>query len=384
MIPTFEGNIRHLINAVLNERLEKRLQENSLRKLTVHPDLIDFTSNDYLGFARSEELFKLINDRTESLPHRNGATGSRLLSGNSAYTEAVEKKLASIFKSEAALIFNSGYTANQAVLSSIPQKGDTIIYDEYAHACIRDGARLSYASRFSFLHNNLEDLEKKLKIATGNIFIVVESIYSMDGDECPLLKITELADHYKALIILDEAHSTGVMGATGSGLAVTSELENKIAVRIYTFGKAMGVHGACVVGSQKLIEYLINFARPFIYTTAPSPHNIAAIACSFEYLSGKINLQAELKQKIELFVSLCMRYNIVTIKSNSQIQGIIVSGNDTVKRVAAALQHKGFDIRPILSPTVPKDKERLRICIHSYNTAEEITQLVKEFAAITT
>ena len=146
----------------------------------------------------------------------------------------------------------------------------------------------------------------------------------------------------------------------------------------------MGVHGACVVGSQKLIEYLINFARPFIYTTAPSPHSIAAIACSFEYLSGKINLQAELKQKIELFVSLCKRYNIVTIKSNSQIQGIIVSGNDTVKRVAAALQHKGFDIRPILSPTVPKDKERLRICIHSYNTAEEITQLVKEFAAITT
>jgi 8-amino-7-oxononanoate synthase len=382
LIPTFEGNIRHLINTVLNERLEKRLQENSFRKLTVNPDLIDFTSNDYLGFARSEELFKRINDRTESLPHRNGATGSRLLSGNSAYTEAVEKKLACIFKSEAALIFNSGYTANQAVLSSIPQKGDTIIYDEYAHACIRDGARLSYASRFSFIHNNVEDLEKKLKIATGNIFIVVESIYSMDGDECPLFKLTELADQYNALIILDEAHSTGVMGATGSGLAVTAELEDKIAVRIYTFGKAMGVHGACVAGSQKLIEYLINFARPFIYTTAPAPHSIAAIECSFEYLSGKINLQAELKQKIELFVSLCKQYNIITSKSNSQIQGIIVSGNDTVKRVAAALQHKGFDIRPILSPTVPKDMERLRICLHSYNTTEEITRLVKELATI--
>jgi 8-amino-7-oxononanoate synthase len=373
-----------LINAVLNERLEKRLQENSFRKLTINPDLIDFTSNDYLGFARSEELFKRINDRTESLPHRNGATGSRLLSGNSAYTEAVEKKLASIFKSEAALIFNSGYTANQAVLSSIPQKGDTIIYDEYAHACIRDGARLSYASRFSFLHNNLEDLEKKLKIATGNIFIVVESIYSMDGDACPLLKITELADQYRALIILDEAHSTGVMGATGSGLAVTAELENKIAVRVHTFGKAMGVHGASVVGSQKLIEYLINFAKPFIYTTAPAPHSIAAIECSFKYLSEKINLQAELKEKIELYVSLCKQYNIVTIKSNSQIQGIIVSGNDTVKRVAASLQHKGFDIRPILSPTVPKDTERLRICLHSYNTTEEITRLVKELAAYTT
>jgi 8-amino-7-oxononanoate synthase len=165
-----------LINTVLNERLEKRLKENSFRKLTLNPELIDFTSNDYLGLARSEELFKLINDRTENLPHRNGATGSRLLSGNTAYTEEVEKKLAGLFKSEAALIFNSGYTANQAVLSSIPQKGDTILYDEYAHACIRDGARLSHASRFSFLHNNVTDLEKKLKIATGNIFIVVESI----------------------------------------------------------------------------------------------------------------------------------------------------------------------------------------------------------------
>jgi 8-amino-7-oxononanoate synthase len=172
-----------LLSKIINGKLQKRKEENSFRKLIVNNNLIDFTSNDYLGLSRSEELFRSIQKKVESLPHLNGATGSRLLSGNSVYTEEVEQKLASIFNSEAALIFNSGYAANQAVLSSIPQKGDTILYDELAHACIRDGARLSLASRFPFLHNNLTDLEGRLKKAQGNIFIAVESIYSMDGDQ---------------------------------------------------------------------------------------------------------------------------------------------------------------------------------------------------------
>src|SRR5690349_4345100 len=147
----------------LQKRLQTRKDENSFRKLVPKSNLIDFTSNDYLGLARSEELFTLIQEKTLELPAQNGATGSRLLSGNSVYTEDVEKRLAKIFHAEAALLFNSGYAANQAVLSSIPQKGDTILYDEFAHACIRDGARLSFASRFSFLHNNPDDLEEKLK-----------------------------------------------------------------------------------------------------------------------------------------------------------------------------------------------------------------------------
>ncbi len=371
-----------MLNRILQERLKNRHQENSFRKLSSDQELLDFTSNDYLGFARSQELFRLIKDKVNTLPHRNGATGSRLLSGNSTYTEEVEQKLASIFKSEAALIFNSGYTANQAVLSSIPQKGDTILYDELAHACMRDGARLSHAKRFAFKHNDLSDIDKKLKAAEGNIFIAVESIYSMDGDSCPLRELVSLADQYNASIILDEAHSTGILGPEGSGMAVQESLDQKIPVRIYTFGKAMGIHGACVAGSRDLIDYLINYARPFIFTTAPTPHSIASIDCSFAHLSNNLTLQDKLKQRIELFTSLSREYNLSRLGSNSQIQSMVIAGNDSVKNAAQRLQRKGYDVRPILSPTVAKGSERLRMCLHTFNADEEINGLVQELSAL--
>lgn len=366
-----------MLSKILSEKLQKRKEENSFRRLTQSPTLIDFTSNDYLGLARSEELFDLIKKKTENLPHRNGATGSRLLSGNNSYTEEVEQRLATIFKSEAALIFNSGYATNQAVLSSIPQKEDTILYDELAHACIRDGARLSLASRFPFLHNDLEDLENRLKKAAGNIFIAVESIYSMDGDQCPLEELVKLSEKYDATIILDEAHSTGVLGKNGAGLAVSLGLEHKIPIRIYTFGKAMGVHGACVAGSKNLIDYLINFARPFIFTTALSPHSVASIDCSFEYLNNHLKLQQELSDRIKLFNSESDKLKLQKLPSKTQIQGVVIPGNDRIKRVAEQLRMSGFDVRPILGPTVAKGSERLRICLHTFNSQEEITQLVQ-------
>jgi 8-amino-7-oxononanoate synthase len=369
-----------LLSKILSEKLQKRKEENSFRRLTQSPNLIDFTSNDYLGLARSEELFELIKIKTESLPHRNGATGSRLLSGNNSYTEEVEQNLASIFKSDAALIFNSGYAANQGVLSSIPQKGDTILYDELAHACIRDGARLSLASRFPFLHNNLINLEDRLKKAQGNIFIAVESIYSMDGDQCPLKELVELADKYRATIILDEAHSTGILGKNGAGYAASLGLQDKIPIRIYTFGKAMGVHGACVVGSKLLIDYLINFARTFIFTTAMAPHSIASIDCSFQYLSEHMELQKDLNDRIKIFTSEAEKIKIQKLPSKTQIQGVVIPGNENAKRIAAQLQESGFDVRPILSPTVAKGSERLRICLHTFNSASEITQLVQQLS----
>ena len=359
----------------LQMRLETREQEGLLRTLKYTSALVDFTSNDYLGLARSQELFAQIHHTLDSFKNKsNGATGSRLLAGNTEYYESVEAKLAAIFKAEASLILNSGYTANLAVLSSLPQRNDTILYDELAHACIKDGARLSLAKRFSFRHNDLDDLESKLKRAEGTIYIAVESVYSMDGDQCPLHALVALAEKYNAFVILDEAHSTGVYGERGSGLAVSENLHNRIAVRVYTFGKAMGIHGACIAGSSELRKYMINFARPFIYTTAMPLHSVVAIECAFNYLQENIYLQQQLKDNIHAYLNAAQDLPNKTV-SHSSIQTAIFPGNEHSKKVATELQQKGFDVRPILSPTVPKGSERLRICLHTFNTAHEIETL---------
>ena len=359
----------------LQMRLETREQEGLLRTLKYTSALVDFTSNDYLGLARSQELFAQIHHTLDSFKNKsNGATGSRLLAGNTEYYESVEAKLAAIFKAEASLILNSGYAANLAVLSSLPQRNDTILYDELAHACIKDGARLSLAKRFSFRHNDLDDLESKLKRAEGTIYIAVESVYSMDGDQCPLHALVALAEKYNAFVILDEAHSTGVYGERGSGLAVSENLHNRIAVRVYTFGKAMGIHGACIAGSSELRKYMINFARPFIYTTAMPLHSVVAIECAFNYLQENIYLQQQLKDNIHAYLNAAQDLPNKTV-SHSSIQTAIFPGNEHSKKVATELQQKGFDVRPILSPTVPKGSERLRICLHTFNTAHEIETL---------
>jgi len=372
----------HLQSALI-QRLAQREMEGASRYLkSDQRGLVDFTSNDYLGLAQSEDLFQNIEKQihTHSLK-LNGATGSRLLSGNSDHAEEIEKKLAHIFKSESTLLFNSGYTANLSVLSSLPQRGDTILYDELAHACMKDGARLSLAKRFNFRHNDLNDLESKLKLATGKIFIAVESIYSMDGDQCPLQELVKLSEKYGAFIILDEAHSTGVLGPAGAGLAVSLGLQDKIDVRIYTFGKGMGIHGACVAGSSTLRDYLINFARPFIYTTALPPHSIASIDCAFDFLDQNIHLQKVLDKKVKHFLH-TLNHVGESSHSNSSIQSIQIGGNEKTKNLALALQQKGFDVRPILSPTVPKGTERLRICLHTFNTDKEISRLIQSLQAL--
>ena len=360
----------------LADKLKDRKRKELFRALTTSERLIDFTSNDYLGLARNKTLAADISKAVSQLPHANGSTGSRLLSGNLPISIKTENKLAGLFHSDNTMLFNSGYAANLAVLSAIPQKNDTIIYDDLAHASIKDGARLSLAKKFSFKHNDLADLERKISKSSGRIFVAVESVYSMDGDECPLPELVSLSERIGFTIILDEAHSTGVRGPGGAGISVEQSLHNKVDIRIYTFGKAMGVHGACVAGSQNLVSYLINFARPFIYTTALPPHSVTSIGCAFEYLSRNMQLQQTLNDRIKVFLDAAGDLPNRT-KSLSAIQTVITPGNRTARAAAQTLQQQGFDVRPILSPTVPQGLERLRICLHTFNTTEDITKLAE-------
>jgi len=355
----------------LEDLLAKRKEQGSFRNLgTITDGKIDFSSNDYLGLARSKGLKDIIIEQYNRSNYLNGSTGSRLLTGNKDLTEECEQYLAQYFGFEQTTLFNSGYMANLAIFSALPQKGDTIIYDEYSHACIKDGCRLSMAIRRSFKHNDLIDLEKKIKSAEGEIYIACESVYSMDGDQAPLKSLAKLAHTYGAKLIVDEAHSTGVFGINGSGLVAELELQKSVFAVVYTFGKAMGIHGASIAGNGDLKQFITNFSRPFIYTTAPSPFEVVSIQSAFEYLSSHPSLSLNLHSKIERF-----NRQLPAFASPSAIKSVIIGGNEKTRLIAAQLQDKGFDIRPILSPTVKEGSERLRVCLHAYNTEEEIDLL---------
>ena len=362
------------IHKFISESLKQRKDNNSLRTLKTENNLIDFCSNDYLGFAHSFHFQKIFEEELKKYPHfQMGSGGSRLLAGNSLFAEELEQEIADFHQSEASLLFNSGYDANIGIFSSLPQRGDTIITDEYIHASIIDGVRLSHATRYVFKHNDIESLEQKLKIAKGRIFIVVESIYSMDGDQAPLQEIANLSHKYDAALIVDEAHATGIFGELGRGLVYELGLCEHVFARIITFGKALGTHGAAVLGNNELRSFLINFSRSFIYTTSASFLSHLAIKCTYQYLKIKDH-QSALHERIKYF-----RQNIdSTIKlleSQSAIQIIVIPGNNEAREAALKIQHAGFDVRAILSPSVAKDSERLRICLHNHNTMEDISNL---------
>lgn len=359
----------------LISKLNERIENGSFRLLSYKPGLVDFCSNDYLGMARNPALGTIAHSYLQSAS-LNGATGSRLLSGNHIFFEETEAYLANFHHAEAGLIFNSGYVANLGLLSSLAQRGDTIICDELIHASLIDGARLSYAERQKFKHNDLADLEKKLTKAKGVIYVVVESVYSMDGDEAPLEEIALLCEQFGACLIVDEAHATGVFGQSGQGLVQHLGLENRIFARVATFGKAIGLHGAVVLGSENLRKYLINFARSFIYTTALPPHQIAQVRATYQIMeTGR--LTAQLHRNINNYKMLVKNLDLPIQSNNSAIQTIVLGSNQKAKNCSEQLQKNGFDVRAILSPTVPQGSERLRICLHSFNTEDEIERLVQ-------
>ena len=362
------------INTFISESLQQRINDHSLRTLKSENSLIDFCSNDYLGFSRSKELKVLFNHELKNYPeYRLGSGGSRLLSGNHSFTESLEHKIAISHDAESALIYNSGFDANLGLFASLPQRGDTIISDEFIHASIIDGIRLSHAIRYVFRHNDLSSLEQKLKLAKGKIFIVVESVYSMDGDEAPLKEIAKLARQFNAALIVDEAHAVGIFGESGRGLVNELGLCNEVFARTITFGKAMGTHGAAILGSSQLRSYLINFSRAFIYTTAAPFLNHLAIHCAYLYLKSKDH-QSDIHQRITLFRQ-SIKSAIKLLDSRSAIQIIVVPGNDKARETARLIQQGGFDVRAILSPSIAAGSERLRICLHNHNSMTEIKNL---------
>ncbi|WP_027002264.1 aminotransferase class I/II-fold pyridoxal phosphate-dependent enzyme [Hugenholtzia roseola] len=374
--------------ASLEKALQQRALAGNLRSLQLAMRKgIDFYSNDYLGLAQNEILNQKIRSEYEKLVQKKdffqyqGATGSRLLSGNYPYLEEAEAFCADFFKSETALFFASGYHANSALLSALPTRHDLILYDSLVHASLKEGYRLSFAEKKAFAHNDFDDLEKKLqqfRKQKSECYIILESLYSMDGDKADIKTAVALANHYQAYLILDEAHTTGIWGETGQGCAVALGLEGEILARVHTFGKAIGAQGAVVCGSQALKSYLVNFALPFIYSTAPPLFQVLSVVESLTFIQKNTYLIKKLQENIDFFGQKIQKKGAnMPFMPESPIQTVPQKGNLACKTKAKKLQEKGFELRPILSPTVREGQERLRVCLHAFNTHQEIEQLVE-------
>ncbi|KAF9134414.1 hypothetical protein BGW39_007166 [Mortierella sp. 14UC] len=406
------------IELQLQTQLESRKARSLLRRLVVIPETsADFSSNDFLGLARNPRLSSRFLKELHSFPAHApplGSTGSRLLDGNSRYAEDLEVLIAQFHHAEAALIFNSGFDANVGFFSSVPQPGDVILYDEFIHASVHDGMKVTRAGvKKAFLHNSLEHLEELLQtirredqerqaametgaaevsgnktssksnkdriFMTRNIFVAVESVYSMDGDTAPLREIVDLLEHFDAHLIVDEAHATGVFGDQGRGLVNALGLESRVFARLHTFSKALASNGAAMVGPKVLKEYLINYARPLIYSTFTSFSNLASVKSAYQMLmAGETE---ELVQKVHSLIT-HFRTTIkiphhMLLPSQSPIQGIVMDGNAKVNALSQQLIQAGLNVKPIRFPTVPKGKERVRICLHSHNTVEQVDRLIR-------
>jgi len=356
--------------------LQSRKENNLYRRLTLSEQLIDFSSNDYLGLARSAFIRQQVeNELNENYHAKSGATGSRLLNGNSALYSEVEEMLAEIHHAAAALVFNSGFDANVGLLSTVAQPRDIIFYDELVHASIHQGMKLSGARMVSFRHNDMQDLEQKLldNTAFDVRFIVSESMFSMEGDKAKLKELAVLSNQYKAKLVVDEAHATGLFGINGSGLCKETDIEKSCYARIYTFGKAIGSHGAVVVGSELLKNYLINFSKNFIYSTALETSNLLRVKHSYLFIQSNKNQLIKLNNLIKYFNFKVLSLNAaISVCGEGPIYGILIGDNQKCRETAAYIQSKGFDARAILSPTVPKTTERIRIILHSFNTESQI------------
>jgi 8-amino-7-oxononanoate synthase len=352
--------------------LEQRKQKGILRMLHPRKNGVDFYSNDYLGFARNNDFQSLLLEAVQENPDvLKGSTGSRLISGNTSVVTETEDFIAQEHQYESALLFPSGYNANLALFSALPNRHDTVIVDERIHRSVHDACKMSNARKIKFRHNDCVHLEDILKRQQGNVYIAVESLYSMDGDFSPLQEIADLAIKYNAGLIVDEAHAFGVFGY---GIVHKLQLQDKVLATVVTYGKALGTHGAAVLTHNMIKSYLINFASPFIYTTAAHDFLWMSIGKGYHFLNNKKNSLIQLQENISIFRQSNMQS---PSHENSPIQAIVIPDNHQLRMLAETLSDNGFLTYPIFSPTVKEGSERLRICLHSFNTEQEITTLTK-------
>lgn len=370
------------LNNRIHETLRLRREEGLIRKLALPGDGVDFYSNDYLGLARNATLHDNIANQVAAFGGSNhrlsGSTGSRLLSGNSVEAMHLEAEIATYFKSEDALLFNSGYAANIGVISAFVRPDDVVLADESIHASMHDGIKMCKATVHFFRHNDLNHLESLLKLpCRGQRFVLIETVYSMDGDIAPLPQLVVLAQTYDAAILADEAHAGGVFGPNGEGLAVQTGHDKAIFARIVTFSKAFGCHGAVVLCNHTAKNYLLNFSRSFIYSTALSFTALIEIQASMHFAFQHKEFREHLHRNITLFNTQLLRQINFSL---SPIHAIKVEGNFSVAQKSAELNQQGFEVRPLRYPTVPRGSERIRICLHSFNTPAEIISLTQLLA----
>jgi 8-amino-7-oxononanoate synthase len=344
---------------------------------------IDFTSNDYLGLASSKRLADAL---TAAIARGTpiGAGGSRLLRGNTAEHEALEAAAAQFFRAERTLFFASGYLANFAVLSTLPQRDDLVVVDEFVHASTRDGLRACRAPHAVARHNDPASFEEAISAyrsrgGRGHPWIAVESLYSMDGDRAPLDSLAAIADRHDAFLAVDEAHATGVFGPEGRGLAAALEGRRNVIV-IHTCSKALGGAGALVTLPRILADFLVNRCRPFIFGTAPSPLMAVASLESLAILKEEPERRARLAQLID-HAARESQSKLGTPGSGSQILPLIIGEDGPTMSAAAALQERGFDVRGIRPPTVPAGTARLRISVTLNVDERAISDLFQVLAA---
>lgn len=364
----------------LERRLRARLAELEAAGLTRSmrpPAGIELSSNDYLGLSRHPLVRQSMAEAIAA--GGCGSTGSRLLTGQRDMFVDLERRFAAFKGAERALYFSSGYLANLAVLTTLPEAGDVIFSDERNHASLIDGARLSRARCVIFPHSDLTALARLLGGEGAQKFVVTESLFSMDGDIAPLAEYTALCRERSAALIVDEAHAVGIYGPRGSGLLEMTGAESLVSID--TAGKALGVCGAFVSGPACVIDSLIQRARSFIFSTAPPPAVAAAVQASVTVVENEPWRRHQLLERSAYLRSRLRSAGIAVPDGVSQIIPVLIGDNERAVRVADSLQRAGFDVRAIRPPSVPSGTARLRLSVHSELTESALDRLVALLAS---